>query len=141
MPLPTRNALLPKWETRMRYEPGTRSTARAREARGLQPGMNPSSLQASSFAIVPGHREWIETAVSGPVSAPALLRDPHAEMVSVPGWAALNTYQMSGLVSLAPQSPEPSFDAQRRLPMRVLPLKIGVALAQLSLAGATEDTK
>src|SRR5262245_6065215 len=113
-----------------------------RESSVLHPGMNPSSLQASSLAMVPGHPECTDIAVSGPVSTPALLRDPHRLSRSVPGEVpAVNWYQMSGLVSEEPQSAEPSLLAHSRLPISVLPLRIGVAEAQLLLAGAALEMK
>src|SRR5262245_51459957 len=83
----------------------------------------------------------MERTVSGPESRPALLREPQRLRSSRPPNGAVNRYQMSGLVAAEPQSHEPSLLAHRRLPMSVLPLRMVVAEAQLSLAGAAVETK
>src|SRR5437879_5856513 len=105
------------------------------ESRPLQPVIPPSSLQASSLAVVPGQAECAEITVSMPVAGPLISRDPQPLTWSIPLQMAVNLYQTSRLLDEAPHVASPSDVARWRLPVRTETGKTVKALAQLSLPG------
>src|SRR5437899_3148382 len=121
---------LPKCVTRMYTNWLPARCALTMESSPSQGGTptNPSSLHASSFPMVPGHPECIETTVSGPPGVSV----PHVLMCSVPLQIAVKPNHTSRLGPEAPQLALPSLDAKSRsCPVRCVPGATSVAPPQL----------
>ena len=109
-------------KTRIQYEFPGKTSAVTVDCKAHE-----SSLHAISFATLPGHPLWTESAVSklAPQVAAAIRQ-----------WlVASNRYQTSADDCAPPQDEDPSFDAATVVPKNV-PTVTTVALAQASFAGA-----